>query len=171
MLKNNLLSLNLKSHSPALLQSKRAAGDAISALIMFIAVVGISVALVVGIQNFAIDSQTSMNVQNDVVNNQLRTAIEITNMKYNSTEQKVYVYVKNIGETRLLTGDFDLYIDDDYVYNYSVFYANDTSTQLNVLNIQQTSVFVKDKPLSSGSHKVKIVSGYGGRGDTDYFNT
>lgn len=149
---------------------KKGAGDAVSALIMFIAVVGISVAMVMAIQNYAIQTKESMNVQNDVVNNQLRTAISITNMVYNSTDQKVYVYVKNIGDTKLITSDFDVFIDNDYIYNYTVYYASNLSKTMDVMVISETGVFVKTKVLGSGSHKVKVVSGYGGNGDTDYFN-
>lgn len=167
----NFRMCNLKRDRNSILLSKKGAGDAISALIMFIAVIGISVAMVMAIQNYAVETKQSMGVQNDVVNNQLRTAVQITNMVYNATEQNIYIYVKNIGDTKLITADFDIFVDDIYIYNYSTYYASNLSKNMSIMFIQETGVFVKNKVLGSGSHKVKLVSGYGGNGDTDYFNT
>ena len=151
-------------------QGKKAAGDAISALILFIAVVAISTGIVIAMKNYALETQESFNTQSDVINNQLKTSIDITNIVYDSATNTTYVYLKNIGNTKLITQDFDFFINDEYIFNYSVFQADNLSVQLDVQLIQQTAVFVKEKYLAAGSHEVKLVSGYGGSGDTDYFN-
>jgi archaellum component FlaG (FlaF/FlaG flagellin family) len=151
-------------------KTKKAAGDAVSTLILFIAVVGISVGLVVAIKNYAFQTQESLSFQNEVVNNQLKTSIEITNIYYNSVNDLLYVYVKNIGETKLISRDFDLYVNDAYIVDYNVTSPSNFTVSQDVVNIQDTVAVISENVLSSGSHKVKIVSGYGGSGDTDYFN-
>lgn len=148
--------------------NKKAAGDAISALILFIAVVGVSVGLVVAIKNYAFETQDNLRFQNEVVNNQLKTSIDITNIHYNSTG--IYVYLKNTGSTKLVTEDFDFFINDAFISDFSVYDPSDLSTNLSLLLVSETAAFFKNITLSSGTHEVKLVSGYGGSGETDYFN-
>jgi archaellum component FlaF (FlaF/FlaG flagellin family) len=152
-------------------KSKKAAGDAASTLILFIAVVGISVGLVVSIKNYAFETQESLAFQNKVVNNQLKTSIQITNVYYNESGQRIHVYLKNIGETRLVTESFDLFIDEAYIADFNVTEPNDFTENKTTLNIQETAAFVTNIVLNSGSHEVKLVSGYGGSGDSESFNT
>ncbi len=168
-LKNSLPNTSSNFYSK-LFSQKRAAADAVSALIMFIAVIGITAVLIVAIQNYALETRSSMDVQNEVLNNQLRTAIQITNIYYNVSSETIYVYLKNIGDTKLVTDKFDFFLDDEFIYNYSVKYASNLSKNMSILITQNTAVFTKQKTISSGSHKVKLVSGFGGNGDIDYFN-
>ena len=151
--------------------SKKGAGDAVSTLILFIAVVGISVGIVVAMKNYAIETHESLKIRNEIVNYQLKTSIDITNMYYNTTTNQVVIYVKNIGETKLVTQDFDLFVNNRFSTNFTAFEAGDISSVLDILLIKQTAMFYVNQTLSSGSHEVKVVSGYGGSGDTDYFNT
>lgn len=150
-----------KFRSGSFLPGKKGFGDAVSTLIMFIAVVSVSTGLVIAIKNYALSTQDSISFQNKVVNNQLKTSIDITNMVYNSTSNNTYVYLKNIGETKLETQLFDFFLDDVYITNYSVYYAEDTSKSMNMLMPGETALFIKNKFLSSGTHSVKLVSGYG----------
>ena len=152
-------------------KNKKAAGDAVSTLILFIAIVGISVGLVVSIKNYAFETQESLRFQNNVVNKQLKTSIDITNVYYNETGERVYIYLKNIGETTLISESFDLYIDESYIVEFNVTQAGNWSANVSLINIQDTVAFIASKALSSGSHQVKLVSGYGGTGTTEYFNT
>ncbi len=154
-----------------MITSKKGFGDAASTLIMFIAVISVTTGLVLAFQAYIADTKQSMSVQRDVLNNQLKTVISITNVYYNDTSDRVYVYVKNIGETKLYTEDFDYFVDDEYQENFEVYSAGNLSLELKLLNIQQTAVFITNKTLNSGTHDVKMVSGYGGDGDSDSFNT
>jgi len=149
---------------------KKAFGDVASTLIMFVAIIGVSTGLVIAIKNYAIDTQESFDFQNKVITNQLKTSIDIINVYYDDTTNMTYVYLKNIGKTKLVVGDFDMFIDDDYITNYSVYYADNLSKELELLNLMSTAVFVKEYNLTTGSHKVKLVTGFGGSGDTEYFN-
>jgi archaellum component FlaF (FlaF/FlaG flagellin family) len=151
-------------------RNKKGFGGVASTLIMFIAIISVTTGLVIALKNYTLDTQESISFQNKVVSNQLKTAIEITNIFHNASEDMTYVYVKNIGQTNLRTNEFDFFLDEVFITNYNVNNAANVSESMDMLFPSSTAVFSVDKALASGTHKVKMVSGYGGAGDTDYFN-
>ncbi len=152
------------------INTKKGFGSVASTLIMFIAIMIVSTALVIAIKNYASTTQDSIYYQNKITSNKLRTAIDISNVFYNSTTTTTYIYVKNIGETKLATEQFDVFIDNVYITNYSTYYASNLSKPMTILGSGQTGVFVKTKALSVGTHEVKVVSEFGGPGANEYFN-
>lgn len=154
-----------------MLNKKQGFGSVVSTLIMFIAIVGVSTGMAIAIKNYAFETQTSMSSQNDIVNNQIRTSIDISNIFYNSSSNIVYVYLKNIGTSNLVASQFDFFIDDVYIVDYTVAQPANISQNLSYLNMGQTGLFYVINPLVSGTHSIKLVSGYGGAGASEYFNT
>ena len=151
-------------------KDKKAFGDAISTLIMFIAVISVTIGVAIAFKNYAVDTQDSISAQNSIVSNQLRTAISITNVVYNSTTNITYVYMKNIGETKLPTEDFDFFLDEAYISPYNVTYADNLSNNATLAIPGESIVFFVKRYLAPGTHEAKLVSGYGSPGDSDYFN-
>lgn len=163
------VSGSCKSNSFFGKKSKKGFGDAVSTLIMFIAVISVTTGIVVVFKNYVTDTQDSFNVQNKLTSSKLRTSIGITNIYYNDSSNTTYIYVKNLGETKLKTSLFDVFIDDSFQDNFNIYYANDISKNMSVFNPQETLVIVKQIDLSSGSHEVKVLTEYG-VGDEDFFN-
>ncbi len=149
---------------------KKGFGDAASTLILFIAVVAVSVGLVIAIQNYTLKTQDSMSFQNELTNNQIRTSIDIINVFYNSSNENLYIYVKNLGQTNLDGDGFSLFVNKFYVPQYDSYKAEDLLTPLGILQPSQVGVLVANLSLDSGTHVVRLVSQYGGTGATDYFN-
>lgn len=141
--------------------TKKGAGEAVSALIMFIAIVGITTGLVITFKNYISDTQSSLDYQNQETSNKLRTSIAITNIYYNATGNYVYVYVKNTGETKLDANVFDVYVDDEYVRDYGVYEAGNLSSSLRILQPQETIALRYNTTLGSGTHEFRVVTEYG----------
>ena len=72
------------------------------------------------------------------------------------------VYTKNIGETKLITKNYDIFVDDKFIdaSTYSVSYANST-TPMELHNIQETALFNVSTNLGNGAHRVRVVSEFG----------
>lgn len=149
--------------------NKKGFGDAVSTLIMFIAVVSVTVGLVVVFQNYVTDTQQSYVSQNEIVSGKLKTSITITNIFFNDTTNITYIYVKNIGETKLKTQLLDLFINEKFYEEFDVYDPEDLSTTIDVLELQQTIAIAKQINLTAGSHEVKIRTQYG-VGDEESFN-
>lgn len=153
----------------SLFNEKRGGGEAISALIMFIAVIIVTVAVVMSFKNYVFETQQSVSVQNDLTSNKLKTSISITNIYYNSSSSKIYVYVKNIGETKVRPQLFDLFVDDSYTTNFTAYYADNLSKTITLFQPQETLVIITPVSFNSGTHDVRVVTQYG-IGDKDSFN-
>ena len=95
--------------------TKKGFGDAVSTLIMFIAVISVTTGLVIVFKNYVASTQDSFSVQNELTSNKLRSAISISNIYYNTTSNTSYIYVKNVGETPLSPKLFDIYIDNAFI--------------------------------------------------------
>lgn len=149
--------------------NKKAFGGVASTLIMFIAIITVTTGLVISFMNYTQTTKQSFDSQTDLASNKLRTSISISNIYYNESNDYLYVYVKNIGETKLPSQELDFYINDHFEDNFSVLKASDLVTPVEIFEPQQTVVISEYKPLNSGTHKVKVVTGYG-VGIGDYFN-
>ena len=150
-------------------RNKKAFGDVVSALIMFIAVVGVSTGLVISFKSYVDDTQSSLKVQNDISSTKLKTSFTITNIYFNASSNELNVYVKNIGKTKLYTSTIDLFLDDLFVSGFTTLYANNFSEAMTVFQPQDTMVIQYTSPLASGTHEVRVVSEYGNNAE-DSFN-
>jgi archaellum component FlaG (FlaF/FlaG flagellin family) len=149
--------------------NKKGFGDAASALILFIAVLSVSIALVIAFQHYISQAQDSFKTQSDFTVNKLKSGVAITNVYYNSTENNTYIFVRNTGEIDLLTKSFDVYLDNFYMANYSAVDPSDYNKNITLLNSGDTVTFVVNKYLANGTHKVKVVDQYTTYDET-YFN-
>lgn len=149
--------------------NKKAAGEVISALIMFIAVISVSTGLVIAFKNYALETQDSFNFQNDLANSKLKTSLSISHVYYNSTSSEVVIYLKNVGETKLKPSNFDLFIDEVFYTNFSYVSASDLTTIKEIFSPQDTIAIIQDLNLDSGSHEIRIVTDLG-VGVEDSFN-
>jgi archaellum component FlaG (FlaF/FlaG flagellin family) len=150
--------------------SKKAFGSVVSTLIMFIAIVGVTTGIVISFENYVSETQSSFNSQNELASNKLKTSLSIINTNYNSTSNVLYIYIKNIGESKLRPQNFDVFLNDNYIVNYNVTEASDLSTLLTLLELQDTAAIQIPVVLTSGTHDIKVVSEYG-VGDKESFNS
>lgn len=152
------------------MMSKKGFGEVASTLIMFIAIIGITLGLILSFQSFVVDTQGSFNEQQDLTSNKLKSSISITNTFYNSTEEKLYVYVKNIGRMSLDTTQFDVFVDEKFQNSFSTTEPTNFSKNISKLPIQETATVIINSSLNSGTHSVEIVTQYGVK-DEESFNT
>ena len=141
--------------------NKIGSGEAISALIMFIAVLGISTGLVIAFKNYAFEAQTSFQFQNDITVSKLKTSLSISHISYNETSDLLYIYVKNVGSTKLKPTRFDLFVDGEFTNNFTTLYASNLSLQMLLFSPQDTMAIEKNITLGSGSHEVMVVTDLG----------
>ncbi|MFW5705235.1 MAG: hypothetical protein ACOCXG_05330 [Nanoarchaeota archaeon] len=150
--------------------NKKGFGGAVSTLIMFIAIISVTTGLVMVFQNYVFETQNSINAQNKITSSKLRTAVAISNTYYNSSSDVLEVYVKNIGDTNLVSKNFDVYLDNQYILNFS-FVEPSSYTGVTLLTPQKTGrLIINNSGLNSGSHIIKLVTEYGVDIE-EYFNT
>jgi len=140
--------------------NKKAFGEVVSTLIMFIAVVSVTTGLVMVFQNYVIDTKDSLNKQNMLTSSKLRTSISIVNTYYNTTSNTSYYYVKNIGETKLTARLVNLFVDNGFESNFSLVYADNLSKDITFFFPQETMAIINQKDLNAGTHLVKVISEY-----------
>lgn len=143
------------------MKSKKGFGEVASTLIMFIAVIAVTVGVVASFQNFVVDTQDSFKDRQDLTNDKLKTSIAITHVYYNATSQQLFTYIKNIGEISLETQFFDVYLDSDFQTSFSVLEPSNFSQSLELMAVQKTGVVVLNTSLQPGTHKVKVVTNSG----------
>jgi archaellum component FlaG (FlaF/FlaG flagellin family) len=141
--------------------SKKAVGEAISTLILFIAIISVSAGLVVFMQNYVKETQDSLDSQSDFTNDKLKSSISIINLYYDSSANQLIAYVKNTGQVKLTTSSMNLFINGKYYADFNSKKAADLNIDLEVINVQETAAIVKNITLSPGTHVVKIVTEHG----------
>lgn len=140
--------------------NSKAGGDAISSLILFIAVLGISIAIIAGFQQFAADTQTSMKNQQDLLSKKINTQYIISNIVYDTSTNTTTIYIKNTGETELATELFSFFIATEYISSPSIVDA-DTGTSTRLLKPQDVIRVESAINLTTGVYDVRVVSEYG----------
>ncbi len=158
---------NIKSN---FILKKKAFGGVVSTLIMFIAIVGVSTGMVIAFQNYIMDTQSAMKVQNDASVNKLKAIISITNIYYNSSTNDTYIYVKNIGEVDLYATRMDLFIDGKFTNNYTSVYADNLTKELVLLKPQDTTAIIHNEYLPSGTHTIRVVTQYSSYAEDSFNN-
>jgi archaellum component FlaF (FlaF/FlaG flagellin family) len=83
----------------------------ITHVILFIAVISIATGLLMGIKNFADQSESAFNTKKDDFNRQIGTDISIEVVHYNNETNQTSVFVRNTGQTIMKPAQIDVYID------------------------------------------------------------
>jgi archaellum component FlaG (FlaF/FlaG flagellin family) len=143
-----------------LCNTSKAGGDAISSLILFIAVLGISIAIIAGFQQFATDTQTSMKNQQDLLSKKINTQYIISNIVYDTTINNSILYIKNTGETELATESFTFFIANEYISSPTIIDA-DTGSATRLFKPQDVIRVESSINLTTGVYDVRVVSEYG----------
>lgn len=141
--------------------SKKAFGDAASTLILFIAVISVTTGIVIMFKNYVADTEHAFSTQHDLSTNKLETSLSVSNVYYNSTNQRLYVYVKNVGQTSLGIKNIQVFFDSSYVTSFNATYAYNLSKKMVTFKPQDTLVIYKKNPLAVGTHDVRVVTEYG----------
>ncbi len=149
--------------------SKKGSGEAVSTLIMFIAVVSITTGLVIAFFNYTQNTQHSFDMQNKLTNNKLKTSITVTNVHYDELSLSLRVYVKNIGQTNLDTSKFDVFFNNEFIGNFSALNPVNLSEDLRLLIPYQTVTLVFNQTPDLGTNQIKVLTEYG-VGDQVSFN-
>jgi len=88
-----------------------------SQAIMFIAVLGACATLVVVFNNQLSSTTSAMTSQQDSLENQIKTAINIETVTYNSTSKIVSFYARNTGTTTLRIDKLSIYVGTMWIGN------------------------------------------------------
>ncbi len=102
-----------------------------SQAIMFIAVVGASAMLVLAFNSQITQTSDSMTEQQDALQSQIKTAVNIETAYYNSTSQIVTFYARNTGSTTLRIDKLGIYV--------GTFRVGNATTQRNVSVLADTT--------------------------------
>lgn len=140
--------------------SKKGAGDAISALILFIAVIGVSLGVVIAFQQFVTQSQDGLSTQQDMILKKVQTQLIISNVFYDDVEEEVVIFVRNVGETTLNTDLLNFFVNSEFEGQLETINAN-TGMVTRVMNSQDTIRVEFPIELNTGTHEVIVVSEFG----------
>jgi len=142
-------------------------------IIMFIAVLMLATTVIISLRNQVDESQASMRAQAELLNNQIKTNIEITSTNYSS--QILRVYAINNGKTILKLDRIDIYVDDEFiprnVSNRTI--TLEASTDVKNPGFWDPNEIIKievNKTLQAGAHTVAISTQYNTQ-DSELFST
>jgi len=150
-------------------QNKKGFGGTVSTLIMFIAIMTVTTGLVITFVNYVKSTEDSFLVQEKLSTNKIKTSITISNIYYNTSSQNLYVYVKNIGETKMYTKNLDIFINNAFYNDFNSSYADNLSKPMILFEPQNTLTIIKNINLGSGTHEVRVNTEYGNAA-SDSFN-
>ncbi|MFP4402295.1 MAG: hypothetical protein ACLFPL_03595 [Candidatus Nanoarchaeia archaeon] len=139
---------------------KKGAGDAISTLILFIAVLGISIGLIVAFQQFSNQTQSSLKTKQDSISDRLDTQLSIIYTAYDTNSNITTTYLKNIGNSELDTQSLSFFVGGEYIANPTITNA-DTGASIRVLGIQDTIKVELEQDLNQGVNKIIVASEFG----------
>lgn len=146
--------------------------DVVTQLIMFIAVVTVSVSLIFVFTNQVNDSSSSVSIKQKYLSNQIKTAIVIENADY--TGGATTFYARNLGGTQLYPNQTAVYINGERLAsdNLSISLEEDTNKiNTDLWDKGEIVKFVATKTLTASStQQIIIVTQYNGR-DTFDFST
>jgi archaellum component FlaF (FlaF/FlaG flagellin family) len=137
----------------------------ISTMIIFIAVVGITVLAVTSFKAIADESASAMEERSTVLNNKIKSDITILSTIYNSSSENITVTFQNTGKIKLDPNAIDGFINGYFVSRSNRTCFVEPSTDIINPGIMDPSeVAILEMPagsLASGSHVVKITTQYG----------
>jgi archaellum component FlaG (FlaF/FlaG flagellin family) len=138
--------------------SSKGFGGTISTLIMFIAVLSVTVMVVVFIKDQVFQTENILREKGEIESEKTATILTIASIDYNGSV--LDVYVKNTGRTNVDVDKIDVYVDGEYMTNFTSYDSSGT-TDIRILNPPDTSLFEIDVGLSGGSHKIRLVTSVG----------
>lgn len=141
------------------------ASGIISTMIMFIAVLTLSVTVVSVFKNVIDDTSSSLKIQGDAVSNSMRTDITIESILYSNVTDITSIGLRNTGKTKLDIDVVDIYLDGIYiprnVINRTI--TLETSTDIRNPGIWDSGEIVSIqvfKVLQDGDHILAISTQY-----------
>ncbi|HDP73361.1 MAG TPA: hypothetical protein ENN46_00165 [Candidatus Woesearchaeota archaeon] len=137
----------------------------ISTMIIFIAVVGITVLAVTSFKAIADQSVSAMEERSNVLNNRIKSDITILSVAFNSTHENITVTFQNTGKIKLDPETIDLFLNGYFVSrNSRVCFVEPSTDTLNPGILDPSEVAIIEMPaanLSSGTHRIKVTTQYG----------
>lgn len=135
-------------------------------IIMFIAVMGFATGMVAVFNNYIDENTGAMNAQWQVMSNNLKTDITITNVDWDNTTKTTTVYVLNTGKTTLDPANTDIYLDGMFIPRDNNNRTIQVSPSTEIKNtglwdpkeILEVQVFFS---VEEGSHYVDVGSQFG----------
>lgn len=139
-------------------------GNVATTIIMFIAVLMLATGVIITINNQLEQSQASMKVQNDYLNNQLKTNILINEVNY--TAGTTTLYIINQGKTVLKLDKTDVYLDAAFIprneTNRTIALESSTDiTNPGLWDPDEIATIKINKILQGGEHRVAVTTQYG----------
>ncbi|MEM1988810.1 MAG: hypothetical protein QXS41_03155 [Candidatus Woesearchaeota archaeon] len=130
-----------------------------SSLIMFIAVLSVSVMVVSLFNNYVTQGVSALNYKKNQIIDRIDTDFKIVEIKFNYSESVFYVYLLNTGKTLLKPENFVVFVDGNYISKeeYSLQILN---------NFQNPSLLDKNEilffnitriPSENEKHEIRIV--------------
>ena len=139
-------------------------GNVATTIILFIAVLLLATGVITTINTNVERSQASMRIQNEYLNNQIKTNILINQIDYDTGVLTVYVI--NNGKTILKPELVDIYLDAAFIPR------NDTARTITIepsTDVTNPGLWDPDEvlrievdvPLTPGQHRVAVTTQYG----------
>lgn len=130
-------------------------------VIMFLAVITISLTLITSFNNMANDTSNSIQIQGKAISNSLKTNLFFDIVKYENDE--IIAYIKNTGSTNLQLDKIDFYIDGIYISRNDRSLIIESSTDIKNPGIFDPGEILKvkiDSNLVSGMHTISLTTQY-----------
>lgn len=148
-------------------------GNLATTIIMFIAVLLVATGVIVSLRTNIDQTQSSMKAQADMLNNQIKTSLTITQTNY--TAGTTTAYVINNGKTTLKLDRIDAFLDAEFIprneTNRTITLEASTDTTNPGLWDPDEVVKVEIyKTLGPGQHRVAVTTQYGTK-DEELFST
>lgn len=149
-------------------------GSVVSSIITFIAVVGVTTAVVIMLRDYTSISGSAIMSQRDVLSSQIKAEIAIDVIDYDYDTNTTTVYVRNSGKVVLDVDTVDVFIDSARIYrntdNRTITLLNDTMVNGNIgwdpRESIQIDIFLN---LTNETHSLRVSSEYG-VSDTETFS-
>lgn len=146
-------------------------GDLASQLILFIAIVTISIGVIFIFNSFIAESTSAVSSRQDFLSNQLRTSLTIESVSYANSQ--VILYVRNTGDTILRPNTSTVYINQERVpLNQDIAFVLEQDTDTRNIGFFDPNEILKitiNRTLEPAqTHTVLLVSQYNTRSTFDF---
>lgn len=148
----------------------------VSTMIMFIAVVAMSITVVGAFKSLIDDTSSSIQIQGNALSDQLKTDLFFDEISYSNITDITTVNIKNTGKTKLQTDKVDIYLDGLFIdRNESNRTINiQTSTDLKNPGIWDPGEIVQIKifkVLEDGDHTLTVSTQYSTKAEDIFSST
>jgi len=132
-------------------------GEVASQVIMFIAIVTISLAFVFMLNDMNQSTQSALSSKQKIENDKLMTELSFDLVDYK--DGKLNIFIKNIGETKIRLDTISIYLDGVFLSNETITKEIIAETDLNDVGIFNRNEILKmniTQNLDYGDHNVII---------------